>query len=480
MSGSGKNTALQELLDEAEMSHGALGRAVVAAGARADSNVGTNATSVRRLLEGCQPRWPVPKLVAAVLSQRLQREVSVTECGFVDCSPPGEDPYAGLRCACPLEGTVRTIIELSGRDMRRRKLLLGSAFSAAAFTEPALFAMTIPPAESTARAAGRRVGMAEVQILTEQVTHLSRLDYQYGSGRLREQAVRLLHREANTVLHGSYSEKTGKALLIAVAQASRLAGRMALDVGRHSLAQRYYIQALNLAMSAGDQLYAANVLQQMSRMTVQRGQNALAEQDRLWHGREAVALARAALGLAQDTVTPVLAAQLHALEGRGLALLGDARAARHAVLDAERHYERSRPDEEPPWLGFYTEATLAADLGCCLREAGEPTQAITLSTAALHDYEPWRVRSRSLVQTDLASAHLLGRDLEQAAALGRDALRTAAELNSTRTRERLRTLQRQMHPLRSASPHLRELDERITAFLTRATRRQHGDSSLAL
>lgn len=141
-------------------------------------------------------------------------------------------------------------------------------------------------------------------------------------------------------------------------------------------------------MSASDRLYAANVLQQMSRMTVQIGHNALTEHDRLRHGRQAVALARAGLGVAQGTTTPVQAAELHALEGRGSALLGDARAARHAVLDAERHYARSRPDEEPSWLGFYTEAALAADLGRGLRDIGEPKQAIALSAAALRDYEP--------------------------------------------------------------------------------------------
>jgi hypothetical protein len=155
-----RNTALRGLLEEAEMGNAALGRAVVAAGAREGQHLGTNKTSVRRMLDGCQPRWPVPRLVAAVLSGRLQREVSVTECGFVDCAPAGEDPYDGLRCASTLEGTVRTVIELSGRDMRRRKLLLGSVFSAAAFAEPALFALTVPPAQSTARAGGQRVGMA--------------------------------------------------------------------------------------------------------------------------------------------------------------------------------------------------------------------------------------------------------------------------------------------------------------------------------
>jgi hypothetical protein len=81
MSGQGKNTALRGLLAEAEMSNAALGRAVVGAGAQEEKHLGTNTTSVRRMLDGRQPRWPAPRLVAGVLSQRLQHEVSVTECG---------------------------------------------------------------------------------------------------------------------------------------------------------------------------------------------------------------------------------------------------------------------------------------------------------------------------------------------------------------------------------------------------------------
>ncbi len=68
MSRHDKNIALRRLLDEAEMSNSALGRAVVAAGA-------------------------------------------------------GEGKHLG-------------------RDMRRRKFLLGSVFSATAFSEPALFALS--------------------------------------------------------------------------------------------------------------------------------------------------------------------------------------------------------------------------------------------------------------------------------------------------------------------------------------------------
>ncbi|MGH3885065.1 MAG: hypothetical protein ACRDSZ_00600, partial [Pseudonocardiaceae bacterium] len=80
----GGNSALRALLDEAGVSHAALARAVVAVGAEQGAHVGTSTTSVRRMLEGCQPRWPVPRLVAAVLSRRLRQEVSVTDCGFAD------------------------------------------------------------------------------------------------------------------------------------------------------------------------------------------------------------------------------------------------------------------------------------------------------------------------------------------------------------------------------------------------------------
>ena len=231
----------------------------------------------------------------------------------------------------------------------------------------------------------------------------------------------LLHREANQLLHGTYSDKTGKALLTAVAQAAKLAGFTAADVGRAALAQRYFIQALDLAIVAGDRLYAAAVLSEMSRMTLQIGSNTLTEHDRLRNGRQAVALARVGLAVTQGSATPALAAELHALEARGLALVGDARAAHRAVLEAQRCYESMRLGVEPQWLALYTEAAFAGDLGKCLRDLGEAGHAITQSATAVRDYEPWRVRARCFAQTDLAGAHLLGNDLEQAAALARRA-----------------------------------------------------------
>lgn len=473
----GINPALRALLDEAGVSNAALARSVVAAGAKEGVHVGTNTTSVKRMLDGSQPRWPVPRLVAKVLSRHLHREISVTECGFADRTP-ASDRYDGLQCSGTLDGTVRTVVELSGRDMDRRKFLLGSAFAAASFSEPALLALMAPPGESTARVAGRRIGMSDVEIVTENIAHLRRLDNRYGSGRVREQVVQLLHREASTVVHGSYSAKTGKALLGAIAQATWLAGSMASDVGRHSLAQRYYIQTLNLAMSAGDRLYAANVLSHMSRMTVQIGHSAITEEERLRHGREAIALARAGHSVTNGKATPVLSALLHAVEARGHALLGDGSSTRTAVLLAEQCFERARDDSDPTWLSFYTEAELAADIGRCLRDVGEPEQGTRLITHAMDTYEPWRIRSRCFVQTDLATAHLVQGDHEHAAALGRDAVRTAVVVSSTRTLDRLRTLQRRVRPVRAGSPQLIDLDTRISHLLTHNPTNRDEDSTV--
>ncbi|MGH3769948.1 MAG: hypothetical protein ACRDRW_00875, partial [Pseudonocardiaceae bacterium] len=321
---------------------------------------------------------------------------------------------------------------------------------------PALLALTAPVISDVARDAGNtRIGMIDVEILTDHIAHLRRMDFRYGAGRIRRMCLQLLHDEATTLLHGNYSDSTGRALLTAVAQAAQLAALMAVDVGRHSLAQRYYIQALNLAMNAGNRLVAANMLSNMSWLTIQN-----ATGQRCAH--QAVALARTGTTVA-GKATPTLAAQLSAVEAQAHALCRDTSATRTAVLGAERHYERFRPDGEPPWSSFYTEADLAAELGRALRDGGEPAHAILLMTRALDSYEPWRVRSRCLLQTDLAAAYLIEGDHEQAAALARDALDTAGQVSSGRAVSRIQSLQQQMRPLHSVS--LIELDEEITGFL---------------
>lgn len=204
-----------------------------------------------------------------------------------------------LRHAGRLDSTLHTVVELSGEDLNRRESSPGASFTAIAFAEPALSALTTLSAADVARAAGsRRIGMTDLEILTDNVAHLRRMDFRYGSGRIRRTCLQLLHHAATTLLHGSYSDSTGRALLTAVAQVARLAASMAADVGRPALAQRYYIEALKLAMNADNRLFAANVLSDMSRLTIQ---NAAGKRC----ARQSVALAQTGTTVA-GKATPLL------------------------------------------------------------------------------------------------------------------------------------------------------------------------------
>jgi len=161
----------------------------------------------------------LPLDTSALLMGRNHRESPAQDGGGGNWSSTDEP----LHCVELLDSMLHTVVKLSGGNLKRRSVLLGVSVTAAVFAEPALLALTAPPVADVARdAGGRRIGMADVEILIENVAHLRRMDFRYGSGRIREQAVQLLHHEATTLLRGSYSDVTGRALLTAVAQAARL------------------------------------------------------------------------------------------------------------------------------------------------------------------------------------------------------------------------------------------------------------------
>ncbi|MGH3611031.1 MAG: helix-turn-helix domain-containing protein [Pseudonocardia sp.] len=252
-------------------------------------------------------------------------------------APTSVDPYPGPDCSSALDATVLTLAQLSGWDMDRRQFLTGATFAAASFAEPALFALTTAPAAAVTRAAGRRMGMEDVQVLRESSSHLRKLDHKYGSSRIREQAIHLLNIGTSTISAGTYTDDVGRALVSAVAHTAWLAGSASADVGLYPLAQRYYVHALNLAVNAGDSLYAANLLSHMSRLTVQMGNSSPDENTRHKHALQAVSLARAGRMVAERRATPVLSALLDAVEARGHALLGRFVEARTAALNAGKH-----------------------------------------------------------------------------------------------------------------------------------------------
>jgi hypothetical protein len=245
-------------------------------------------------------------------------------------------------------------------------------------------------------------------------------------------------------------------MFAAVAELARLVGYMTFDAGRHALAQRYYIQSLGLAHAADDPVETALTLSCMSFQAVH-----------LSDGREAVALARAGLRSDQGALTPGASSMLHAIEGRGLALLGEERACAMALRAAEVDLDRSSADEEPAWLRYFDPAELTHHAAHCMRDLGHPEDAHDLAGEALSGYPESSVRSRGFVRTIQATALLQQQEVDAACAAALEALDIAGRIRSARSVDWLRDFQTRLRPYERVMA-AREFTERSRPLLTRA------------
>ena len=169
------------------------------------------------------------------------------------------------------------------------------------------------------------------------------------------------------------------------------------------LAQRYFVQALALAQTAGDRLLGATILDAMSHQATYIGRFA-----------EAANLARAARSGTRGLATSTLTAHFHTMEARALARLGDARACDAALAEAVREFERRNPDDDPLWIRYFNEAELAAEFGHCFRDLGRAvgaSQHASQSLAAID--ETTFLRSDFFATIVLADAHLAAGQPEQ-------------------------------------------------------------------
>ncbi|MEV5581944.1 regulator [Streptomyces parvus] len=311
----------------------------------------------------------------------------------------------------------------------------------AAGTHPGGAALAVVPRQrQTDRGPGQRVGSGDIAALRSVGELFRTLDHAYGGGHARQALVRYLEHEAEPMLRGTYGEAAGRRLFAAVADLTRLAGWTSYDIAAHGLAQRYFVQSLRLAQAAGDRGYGAYVLLTMSRQAVYLG-----------HGREAVQLARVAQQGIGSAAPPLVQALLHAVEARGHAVLGEARACTAALTRAEHALETARPgDEVPHWARTFDEAQLADELSHCHRDLQQYRAAAQHAERSLALRAPAYARSRLFCRVVLASARLGLGELEQACQLGAEAAQQAAEMRSVRATEYVRAFERSLEPYRDA------------------------------
>jgi tetratricopeptide (TPR) repeat protein/transcriptional regulator with XRE-family HTH domain len=359
----------------------------------------------------------------------------------------------GLTVGATWEQCVNSTVELWSEDMERRTFLQSAAYAATAFTTPVLAALISDPAEGVTRsAAGRAVGPADVAVIRDLTGHLNQLDNKHGGGQVRRLALTLLDEEVAPRLRtGNFTDKVGRDLLGAAAELTQLVGWMSHDMGSHGVAQRYLIQALGLARSAGDSALIAELLCAMS------------QQSTYLRDAQAADLARAARSVAERRGHIALVAESRLMEAHALARAGSPAACASALHEAEVALDKADRSDEPRWISYFDEAYVSAKFGHCLRELGDHGNAIRYAKRSLQMDENY-VRGRAFNLTLLAHAQADAGDPSAACATGHRALDVVADLDSARAVNYLREFRSALNPAAS-TPEVKTLDQRLTSVL---------------
>lgn len=427
------NDELAALMVEAGCSRSALARDIRAlAAARGMSTIRCDHVDVGRWLKGMLPRGDKPTLIAEALGRRLGRALTLADVGLGTGS--GRPLTLALSFSESRLAVLRSSRTLWNEDLKRSEFLRQGVVTAGMLTTPMARWLLAPPADPpymTGRSL--RVGVDDVEAVRATVHMFERLDHRFGGGHARTSAVQYLTDAVVPLLHGTYSDATGRQLFAVAAQFTYKTGAMAYDVGLHGLARRYFVQALSLAHVSGDRPLGGKVLALMSHQA-----NFLGEY------QEAVDFARAARHGAGTTATRTTQAMYAAMEARALASIGDKRACLRMMRDAESSFARRHSEDDPDWIRYFDAAELQDELAHCFTALRSPKEAERHANLSLADDSTAHPRSRTFCRISLATSYLDSKDIAHACETATAAIETAGRIKSARVRQYIRNFDRRL------------------------------------
>ncbi|MFF7019917.1 sporulation protein [Streptomyces klenkii] len=439
------NADLARLIEASGASHKALAHRInqlaQAAGIQSDYSHTSIANWCRR---GMTPKWPIPRLLAQAVGERLGRPVSLAEIGMGEAETPEAD--LGLDFPRDPADAVRVATSFWS-SVNRRDFLTGSSFALSAFTTPVTRWLVTPADDTAHHRGGTQVGRLDLDELRDAADEARRWDSKYGGGNWRANSVTTcLEQQAVPLLQGSFSDDVGRELFSVTAELSRLAGWTAFDVGQHKVAQRHFIQALRLARAGGDVQLGCYVLTTMAMQALMRG-----------FAEEAIDMAQGAFERAKHHAVPRVLAFTKLIEARAHARTGNERAASRVLVASEELLERTREDsgDEPGWIDFYHHARLSADAAEVFRDLKNPKAALAWNQQAAAMQPGVFTRSVGMRLAIVGTAHLQARDLDHGLELGNRSVDILARVKSTRALDYVREFNAALAPWRR-EPTVRE------------------------
>lgn len=481
------NTRLADLFGMTGWSKGELARLVNRqAAATGHPQLATDTSRVRRWIEtGEIPREPVPKVLAALFTERLGRVVTTEDLGFERAGGPGrvrrqsDDalPWAPER-------TAEVLTEFTGMDlMLNRRGLVGASAALTAgsaltgslhewlHSDPAALdtaagggSVTVEPARF-GRYEATPVGAQEVEALERSVEVFRSWDAERGGGLQRKAVVGQLN-EVGGMLAYRHPDRLQNRLWGVAANLAVLAGWMSHDVGLEPTAQRYFVIAAHAAREGGDRPRAAEALSRAARQMIH-----------LRRPDDALELMELATSGAGPGTQPRTRSMLCTVEAWAQAAKGRSEAVRRTLAEAEELFAADPGDEPAPsWMQLFDEADLHGMQALAYRTLAEHDPAAAGRAQehgglALANRPDGRQRSQILDHVSMAAAGFLADDPEQGDGYARLALERIGENSSHRTWDRLRETYRLTAPY-ADNPVVKALREEIRDALPRAPRRR--------
>ncbi|MFJ8848167.1 sporulation protein [Streptomyces cyaneofuscatus] len=450
------NTDLARLIESCGASHKSLVHRINQLARRTGVETGYSHTSVANWCRrGMTPKWPVPKLLAQAIGERLGRSVSLAEIGMSEVETPDatmgwdfpRDPADAIDVATSFWSSVN----------RRDFLTTGaSGFAVSAFATPVTRWLVTPADETAHHSGGHQVGRADLDELREAADDARRWDSKYGGGNWKANSVTTcLQERAAPLLRGSFSDEVGRELFSATAELSRLAGWTAFDMGEHDVAQRHFIQALRLARAGGDVQLGCYVLTTMAMQSLLRG-----------FAGEAVDMAQGAFERAKGQAAPRVLAFTKLIEARAQARENNAKLASRSLAASETLLEQAgeKNGDEPAWIDFYHHARLSADAAEVYRDLKNPKAALAWNQQATAMPPGAFTRSVGMRLAIVGTAHLQSRALDQGLALGNRSVDILARVQSSRALDYVREFTTALAPWRR-EPAVRDFLQRTRTEL---------------
>ncbi|MFE9120069.1 hypothetical protein [Streptomyces sp. NPDC007172] len=482
------NTRLNDLFGLAGWSKGELARMVNRqAAAMGHPQLATDTSRVRRWIDmGETPRDPVPRVLAALFTERLGRVVTIEDLGFDRHGRAGKRNDVrntknpdGLPWAP--ERTAAVLTEFTGMDLmlNRRGLVgagaalaTGSVLSSAMHdwlhTDPVLSAdaprlhdpLHADPAGFD-RYEAAPIGSQEIDALERSVDVFRAWDASRGGGLQRKAVVGQLN-EVGGMLAYRHPDHLQRRLWGVAANLAVLAGWMSHDIGLEPTAQKYFVIAAHAAREGGDRPRAGEALSRAARQMVHLGRPG-----------EALDLMKLAKSGSGEETLPRTRAMLHTIEAWAQASMGRGQAMRRTLGEAEELFVSDKGDVPPPsWMQMFDEADLHGMEALAFRTLAEHDPAA--ATIAQHHAKQalalrvgGRQRSKIFDYISLASACFIADDPEQADRYARLALVSMGETSSHRTWDRLREMYRLTNQYASHGK-IQDLREEIQLALPQA------------